>query len=405
MSVAKTSDQSPDVGIDSGPGPHRMRSITSKALADIREAPAVWKRVGLVLAMIAAITLGHYLTPHSQMLLHSIFQHLYYVPIILGAVFFGWGGGLLTAACTAMCYAPHIHVWGEIDLRYTLNQYAELGSFFLIGGVTGFLADQERSRARQLQQKSEELEKACRELEDSFEHVKRADRVAAVGQLGAALAHEIRTPLSSIEGAVDVLEKKETPEELRAEFRGIIRKECRRLEGLLTELLNFAKPRAPRFRQVDLAERIRGVVNLVKSSISERHTSIRVHAASDLPTVECDPDQIKQVILDLVMNALQAMPEGGDLTISASVQGSTVAVSVTDQGEGIPEDLIDRIFEPYFTTKESGTGLGLAVVRQIVERHEGKIQVRNNDDRGATFTVYLPLTRGNDDETGKNSTR
>jgi len=391
VSTAKATGQSPDLAIHSGPSPHRMNSIASKAVAGIREAPAIWKRVALVLAAITAITLGHYLTPHDYVFLHSVYQHLYYVPIALGAVFFGWGGGLLTAVCVAMCYAPHIHAWGEIDPRYTLNQYAELGSFFLLGGVIGFLADQERHRAEQLRQKSEELEKAHRELENSFEQVKRADRVAAVAQLGAALAHEIRTPLASIEGAVDVLEKKETPEELRTEFWGIVRKECRRLEGLLTELLNFAKPRAPRLWQVDLAERIGGVVSLVKSSVSEGHTRIRVHTASGLPTVECDPDQIKQVILDLVMNALQAMPEGGEVTISARVEGSTVELSVTDEGEGIPEDLFDRIFEPYFTTRESGTGLGLAVVRQIVERHRGEIRVRNNDERGATFTVCLPI--------------
>jgi len=362
--------------------------------------PAIWKRIALVVITISMITMGHYATPRDYVFLHAVFQHLYYVPIILGAVFFGWRGGLLTAACTAMCYMPHIHGWGEVDRNYTLNQYAELGSYFLLSVVTGFLADRERGRARQLRQQSIELERANRELAGSFERVKQADRLAAVGQLAAGLAHEIRHPLASLEGAINVLENPESPEDLRAEFRGIVRKECRRLSGLLTELLDFAKPRKPRLRQVDLVDRITEVVGLARSTVGSR-TEIRTNIARDLPSVECDEEQIKQVVLNLLMNAAQAMPEGGSITVTAFREGSEVALSVGDEGEGVPDELTSRIFDPFFTTREAGTGLGLAVVHQIIMQHRGRIEVSRNPDKGARFTIYLPMRNGNNDETGK----
>jgi two-component system sensor histidine kinase HydH len=351
----------------------------------------VWKRVTLVLAVACAVTVAHYMTPRAHVLLHSIFQHLYYVPIVLGAVFFGWRGGLLTAACTAMCYVPHIHRWGEVDPSYTLNQYSELGSFFLLSVVTGYLADRERGRTRELHQKSMELQRVNRELEESSERVKEADRLAAVGQLAAGLAHEIRHPLASIEGAINVLENPESPEDLRAEFRGIIRKECRRLGGLLAELLDFAKPRKPRLRRIDLAERVPEVVRLARSAVANARIEVHTAVAERLPTVECDEEQIKQIILNLVMNAIQAMPEGGLVTVAARQEGSQVALSVSDEGEGVPNELTRQIFDPFFTTRETGTGLGLAVVHQIVMQHGGRIEVGRNGDRGARFTIYLPI--------------
>jgi signal transduction histidine kinase len=362
---------------------------------------AVWKRIALVVITMSVITMGHYATPHAYVFLHAIFQHLYYIPIILGAVFFGWRGGLLTAACTAMCYVPHIHQWGEVDRNYTLNQYAELGSFFLLSVVTGFLADRERGRARQLQQKSIELEHANRELEESFERVKQADRLAAVGQLAAGLAHEIRHPLASIDGAINILENPESPEELQAEFRGIVRKECRRLSGLLTELLDFAKPRRPRLQQVDFANRVTEVAGVARSMAGNR-IEIQVDVGGGLPLIECDEEQIKQVMLNLLMNAAQAMPEGGLITVTAYKEGSEIALSVCDEGEGVPDELASRIFDPFFTTREAGTGLGLAVVHQIVMQHGGRIEVGKNGAKGTRFTIHLPIRSGYHDETGKN---
>jgi signal transduction histidine kinase len=351
----------------------------------------VVKRLAIVLGAVAIVTVAHLTTPRSYFFLHSAFQHLYYLPIILGAVFFGWAGGILTAACTAMCYAPHIHHWQETNPDYVLNQYAELGSFFMVGLATGLLADRERRRTRQLEQKSTELERANKDLEESFQRAKRADRLAAVGQLAAGLAHEIRHPLASIEGAVNVLANPDSPGELQTEFRGIIKKECRRLGGLLTELLDFARPREPRFRRLDVAASVEDAVRLARSSLATSNVRIETSLTGNLPAVECDEEQIKQVLLNLLMNAVQAMPDGGRVDVSASQEGGHVALIVADDGPGIPEEMRARIFDPFFTTREAGTGLGLAVVQQIVTQHGGQIDVEQNGAQGARFVVRIPI--------------
>jgi len=357
----------------------------------------VLQRVAIVLFGVAIITVAHLSTPKSYVLLHSTLQHLYYLPIILGAVFFGWAGGLLTAVCTAMCYAPHIHHWQEVNPDYALNQYAELGSFFLVGIATGLLADRERRGTRQLEQKSAELESANRDLAESFDRVKRADRLAAVGQLAAGLAHEIRHPLASIEGAVNVLANPASPEDLQNEFRGIIKKECRRLGGLLTELLDFARPREPKFRDLDLAASVDDVVKLARSSLTASNVKVETQMSGDVPLIEGDEEQIKQVLLNLTMNAVQAMDDSGVVTIGARRDGRYVMLIVADGGPGIPEEMRSRVFEPFFTTRDSGTGLGLAVVQQIVSQHGGRIDIERNGARGARFVVRIPIRRGSEE--------
>ena len=189
----------------------------------------------MVAASILLVSLGHYLTPRSVPILHSLFQHLYYVPIVLAALQFGWLGGLAAATVSAVLYLPHIFMWWRVNPEYAMSQGTEIGAFLLAGVLTGLLADRERKKTRELQRTTQELSEVYEELKDSFERARRAERLAGVGQLAASLAHEIRNPLASIEGAVNVLGKKDTAEELRQEFRGIIVKECRRLKGPLTE--------------------------------------------------------------------------------------------------------------------------------------------------------------------------
>lgn len=349
------------------------------------------RRVGIVMLMVAAITIAHLTIPRSYVFLHSTLQHLYYLPIILGAVFFGWWGGLLTAVCTALCYFPHIHQWHDVDHDYALNQYAELGSFFLVGIATGLLADREQRRTRELEQKSAELERANRNLEESVDRVTQADRLASVGQLAAGLAHEMRHPLASIDGAVNVLANPQSPEDLQEEFRGILRKECRRLGGLLTELLHFATPRTPNLQRISVEACVQEVVMLARSSITTPGVEIQILVPDDLPLVECDEEQMRQVLMNLVMNGVQATPVGGRVTVRARLEGPNLALVVSDNGAGVPENLKDRIFDPFFTTRESGTGLGLAVVQQIVKQHGGTIEVGGHAPGGASFTVRIPI--------------
>ncbi len=346
--------------------------------------------VGLIAGTVAMITLAHFYTPHENILLHNIFQRLYYLPIIYAAISFGLRGGLASAFFAGICYVPHILITWHIYVGYAINQYAEIVLFFLVGSLTGLLSDQQRRQQSELVALTARLHQANRELKDSFEQIKRADRLSAIGQLSAGLAHEIRNPLASIEGAAGILKKGSIREEERVEFLAIIEKECRRLNRLLTSLLDFARPRDPQREEVDVGRLFDSTIRLVEHLSAKQGISFRKILPEGGLQVQGDEEQLKQVMLNLALNAIQAMREGGEIQLASFRQGNQVLIQVVDQGTGIEGEDPDRIFNPFYTTKEQGTGLGLAVAFQIMERHGGALRADRNQDQGMTFSIRLP---------------
>lgn len=354
--------------------------------------PGTMTRVAVVAVGIAIATALHYFTSPSLILWHNLFQRLYYLPIIYAAVYFGWRGGLTASACSAVCYIPHILMaWQHHMPEYAVNQYAEIIVFFLVGTVTGVLADQGRQHRMELEATTEQLAKVNRELQDSFEQIKRADRLSAIGELSASLAHEIRNPLASIEGAANIIESLQTAEQIRTSSIAIIRKETQRLNHLLTNLLDFARPRKPEFQSIEAGRLIDSIISLAGHSARQGGIALRKDVPAGMPPFECDPEQMKQVILNLTLNAVQAMTHPGEILLSARLRDSSMAINVCDQGAGISEQNLDKVFNPFFTTKDRGTGLGLSVVYQIVTQHGGMVSAERNPDRGMTFSVTLPL--------------
>ena len=327
-------------------------------------------RVGVIAAGIAAASALHYLTSPSLILWHELFQRLYYLPIIYAAIFFGWRGGLIASAASALCYIPHILSWHHYNPEYAMNQWAEIIVFFLVGTVTGILADRGRKQRLELEATSRQLAEVNRELQDSFEQIKRADRLSAVGQLSAGLAHEIRNPLASIDGAANLIESPQTSQAVRSNSLAIIHKEIQRLNRLLTNLLDFARPRKPEFHTVEPGRLIDAIITLAGHSAQQKGITLRKEGPSPAPPFECDAEQMKQVLLNLTINAVQAMTGPGEVVLSAHALDSSVVISVRDEGPGVDQENMDKIFNPFFTTKEAGTGLGLSVVHQIVTQHD-----------------------------------
>ena len=173
----------------------------------------------------------------------------------------------------------------------------------------------------------------------------------------------------------------------------IIRKECSRLNRLLTSLLDFARPRRPEWREVDLSQVLDSVIDLVSHSAGK---SFRFHkeTISGVPRLLGDAEQLTQVMMNLTLNAAQAMPEGGDVWLTTRHEDGGIVIQIRDQGGGIPEENMDNIFDPFFTTKDTGTGLGLSVVHQIVTQHGGTVTVIRNQDKGTTFRLFFPQARG-----------
>ncbi|MCX7918950.1 MAG: ATP-binding protein [bacterium] len=228
------------------------------------------------------------------------------------------------------------------------------------------------------------------------EQLRLKDKLAALGQLSAGLAHEIRNPLTIIKNAAELIQRKFDPQ--TSEYKQIqyyILDEANRVNLLITDFLTFAKPRPPNMVQCNVETIIDRTLTLARSQLVKQAYQIEWHnqtSAEDYLSV--DLQQIQQVFLNLILNACQAMPSGGKLTITAFRANVTeVGVSFSDQGVGIPHANQSKIFDPFFTTKEEGTGLGLAIAHQIIETHGGRIEVSSEPNRGTTFTVYLPLVR------------
>jgi two-component system, NtrC family, sensor histidine kinase HydH len=355
-------------------------------------------RVLAIFAMILGISIAHYFTPDSMTQVHYLLQRLFYVPVVYAGLYFGWRGGLVTAVLAGFAYAPQILATWKLHPRDSINQGAEVFLFCMAGVAVGFLAAREHRQKKALQETAEQLSRVYGELQDNFERMKRAERLYALGQLSAGLAHEIRNPLASIEGAAAILLREPPSEERRREFLHIIQKECRRLNRLLTNFLDFAKPRLPTLATVQVEQVLDSVITLAEHAIRHHQIRFRKEVADDLKEFECDAEQLTQILLNLAINAIQAMPDGGEILLSARRQKGNAVIAVRDQGTGINEQDLEKIFDPFFTTKESGTGLGIPVAHQIAVRHGGVLSAVRNSDQGMTFSVELPLFPGREEE-------
>ncbi len=349
-------------------------------------------RVLAIVAVTAGISAVHFFTPDSMVQLHYLIQRLFYVPVVYAGLYFGWRGGLAAGVLAGLAYLPQIVVTWRLFPSYSINQCAEVVLFCVAGIAAGLLADRERRQKKILQETAAQLSRVYGELQDNFERMKRAERLYALGQLSAGLAHEIRNPLASIEGAAAVLLREPPSEERRVEFLEIIQKECRRLNRLLTNFLSFAKPREPEFTRVQVEQVLDSVITLAAHAIRRNQIRFRKQIASDLVEFECDSEQLTQILLNLTINAIQAMPEGGEILLSARRQDGNAVIQVKDQGTGIDEKDLEKIFDPFFTTKETGTGLGLPVAHQITVRQGGVLSAERNPDIGMTFSLELPLS-------------
>ncbi|MGA9754758.1 MAG: ATP-binding protein [Desulfobaccales bacterium] len=219
----------------------------------------------------------------------------------------------------------------------------------------------------------------------------RNERLATLGKMVARISHEIKNPLVTIGGFAGQLGRMAgLPEDARRKLT-LIYQEVQRLEKFLSDMSTFTRGAPPQKTQGDLPALIREVAELMDNSFKEQSVVFHLHTRSQIPTLAFDPGQIRQVLINLFKNALEAMPKGGDLTVTVEVQDDFLVVAITDTGSGItPEDL-QNLFTPFFTTKQGGTGLGLTIVRGLISQHQGDISIASEVGRGTTCTIRLPM--------------
>lgn len=228
-------------------------------------------------------------------------------------------------------------------------------------------------------------------LRQREELVRRREKLAILGEAAAVIAHEIRNPLGIIKTSSQVLRMKSQPPEATDRLIGFVLDEVGRMEALVQELLDYARPKTALRQAVDLAAELRDVLEFTAGEMARLSIVPQVELPAGRLAVQGDAAQLHQALINILLNAMEAMPEGGTLTVTALQEGDEVVVSVGDTGVGIPEDLRDRIFEPFVTTKRRGTGLGLARVQDILERHGGSIRFVSAAAAGSTFVLRLPL--------------
>jgi PAS domain S-box-containing protein len=228
------------------------------------------------------------------------------------------------------------------------------------------------------------------EREQMQQSLLRAERLAAMGRLAAALAHEIKNPLQSISSNLELALDFPLPEEERQEHLQTVRREIERLMVLTGRILDFARPPRIERQPTSVVETVRYALALADKQLQHSHIRLSLDLPGRLPPVYASRDHLAQVFLNLTINAIEAMPAGGELSISARLAGEQVELTFADSGPGIPPQTLAMIFEPFYTTKEDGTGQGLAISHSIIQQHGGTITADNNAS-GAVFTITLPV--------------
>ncbi len=238
------------------------------------------------------------------------------------------------------------------------------------------------------------LEERAREQRNLEKKLHESERLAHLGKMVAGVSHEIKNPLGIVRSTAEILGRRISKVAPGNEhLAGIIVDETSRLDGIVRQFLDFARPENPRPEDIALAEIISRIIEFIKPELEDSNITLHEKIPASLPPVCADPDQLYRALLNVVVNAIQAMEEGGELTIGAgTTTAGKVRIRITDTGHGIPAGKIGQVFKPFYTDKHQGTGLGLAIVKNIIDAHGGSIEVRSTEGKGTTFIISLPAS-------------
>ena len=289
---------------------------------------------------------------------------------------------------------------GEFDcLHVKTSRTDEIGRLYdAFGDMARQLGARQHRLEREVFQKEAEIQKTDVKLKQTHQAVVRSQKLASLGQLAAGVAHEIRTPLTSLKLFLDSVEGDVTISPEHTEDFQVAMDQIRRMEATINRFLDFARPQEPVFRPVEVEELVENALLVVRPRARQQETTVEVRLGRDLPRVTGDGKQLEEVILNLMVNALEAMSHGGALRVSAGMdtlrwdggRRPTVRIEIEDTGPGIPEASTAKIFDPFFTTKATGTGLGLSIAFSTIQRHGGEIRVRSRMGEGTSFSVFIP---------------
>ena len=357
--------------------------------------------------LLATLLLDH----TGEMGINSNYYPIYFLPVVSAAVYFG---PIATLAWTAVASLAYLSLLIPALQEYQLDPAGasiltiRVLFFFIAAILVNRFVMENRRHSERLEALSAQLEETNRQLRRAEAEARRAERLAALGQLSAGLAHEIRNPLGVIKGSAEMLIRKVAGSEpLVAELAGYISSEVNRLNALVARFLDFARPSKLELRPENISNVVEHALESASASFPNARVTVQRQYAPGLPPVALDRQLCEQVFVNLITNAFQAMEEKngepdaapdaipeGTLRLLIAPETSNgepgVCVTVEDSGPGVPPELREQIFNPFFTSKKSGVGLGLSIVAKIVDDHRGTIRLDSDTARGARFRVFFP---------------
>jgi signal transduction histidine kinase len=333
----------------------------------------------------------------------SLYWIVYLLPIAVAATNLGLFQTLLTCAAASLLYTALFPRPFFLNPELRAEEIPELVvfclTFFLIGTLVQSFSEQRRLQTedaeklnRQLLDQQATLKESLQRLEAAEENLRRKERLAALGEISAGLAHEIRNPLGIISSSVQLLSQEEQfSASSGSDLLDIIQEETVRLNGLVTDFLLFGRPGQPNLRECDLGQIVERAVDHVRGMAEQKKAAIAARVPEQPLLAPVDPDMLRQVLLNLLLNAIDAVPPQGEIRVVLDLGAKGPTIDVHNTGPAIPEEFQSRIFDPFFTTKDKGSGLGLANAYKIIESHGGELTVASSPGQGTSFVISLPL--------------
>jgi two-component system, NtrC family, sensor histidine kinase HydH len=385
---------------------HKQLILLTIAIFQFLESRLIARlpRRGRSYSVLIKIALSTLLLDHTGELgINSPYYPIYYLPVITAAIYFGPVRTLLWTSLASLAYSSFLIPALE-DYELTPEAATILAIRILFLFLAAILVNQfvveNRRQVERYQSLSETLEETNRQLQRAEAEARRSERLAALGQLSAGLAHEIRNPLAVIKGSAEMLTQKlRGAAPLTSELAGYISSEVNRLNALVSRFLDFARPLHVELRPLDISRVADRALESVAGALPNANVKVEREYATGLPEILADAQLCERVFVNIIQNAYQAMEGQADgraralrVSIARDISNGEpgVGVVIEDTGPGVPAELREQIFNPFFTSKKDGVGLGLSIVAKIVDDHRGSIRLESPPGRGARFRVFLP---------------
>ncbi len=359
--------------------------------------------IGL-LSTVIGIGILHFTTPAELIFYHNTYRRLSYFPIVLGGIWFGVKGGLTLAVFSSIAFIPHLLLFADQGLQSYYSELTEILLYLAAGLVVGLIAGREMKLREQMQKTSEKLEKSYEalfkgtaQLIEAEEQLAASQRLSVLGEMAASLAHEIKNPLSSIKGTAEILLDDFDKDHPKREFIEILLKETARLNSTLEDVLGYAAISGVEHQPDEsLAEVVVQQSKLIEPVLKKKGIELQLESVEEVEDFHVVGSRMSQVFLNLFVNGMEALEkvDAPKIVVTVKRDASGVFIEIHDNGPGIDSADLPKVFQPFFSTRENGTGLGLLISRKIVESYSGTIEAGNSHFGGACFSVFLPKRSG-----------